>query len=134
MTKRGPTKLEITMPASWASTILLCSGFAMLSLLRTKTIDSNAIDIAGLSRRYLPRTDDIFADNDLLSSPPSSSDQGGIGSDDDAGDEIHDYDALGGMADFIQPEDGTIRSISLLGERNSGTRWIYGRVFFCRKQ
>jgi len=30
------------------------------------------------------------------------------------------------MTEFIQPEDGTIKSISLLGERNSGTRWIYG--------
>lgn len=29
------------------------------------------------------------------------------------------------MAAFIEPEDGTIKSISLLGERNSGTRWIY---------
>lgn len=31
-----------------------------------------------------------------------------------------------GMADFREPKDGTIKSISLLGERNSGTRWIYG--------
>ena len=31
-----------------------------------------------------------------------------------------------GLADFIEPKDGTIKSISLLGERNSGTRWIYG--------
>ena len=31
-----------------------------------------------------------------------------------------------GLAAFIQPKDGTIKSISLLGERNSGTRWIYG--------
>ena len=30
------------------------------------------------------------------------------------------------MAAFIEPKDGTIKSISLLGERNSGTRWIYG--------
>ncbi len=30
------------------------------------------------------------------------------------------------LADFIEPKDGTITSISLLGERNSGTRWIYG--------
>ena len=30
------------------------------------------------------------------------------------------------MTEFIQPEDGTIKSISLLGERSSGTRWIYG--------
>ncbi len=30
------------------------------------------------------------------------------------------------MADFREPKDGTIKSISLLGERNSGTRWIYG--------
>jgi hypothetical protein len=30
------------------------------------------------------------------------------------------------MADFHEPKDGTIKSISLLGERNSGTRWIYG--------
>jgi uncharacterized membrane protein len=51
MTKRRPTKLEITMPVSWASTILLWAGFMMLSLLRMKTIDSNAIDIAGLSRQ-----------------------------------------------------------------------------------
>ena len=30
------------------------------------------------------------------------------------------------LTEFIQPKDGTIKSISLLGERNSGTRWIYG--------
>jgi len=30
------------------------------------------------------------------------------------------------MAAFIEPKDGTIKSIALLGERNSGTRWIYG--------
>ena len=30
------------------------------------------------------------------------------------------------MADFREPQAGTIKSISLLGERNSGTRWIYG--------
>lgn len=32
----------------------------------------------------------------------------------------------GEMADFREPKDGSIKSISLLGERNSGTRWIYG--------
>ena len=35
-----------------------------------------------------------------------------------------------GKADFHEPQDGTIQSISLLGERNSGTRWIYGYVVF----
>ena len=125
------------MPASWASTILLCAGFAVLSLRQTKYIISDDIDdLKGRSggRRHLPRTDDAYADDDDL-----SSDHGGIiasedvdGDDDRPGDDIHEYDALGGMADFIQPEDGAIRSISLLGERNSGTRWIYGRVvFFC---
>ncbi len=34
----------------------------------------------------------------------------------------------GGIAEFRDPIDGTIQSISLLGERNSGTRWIYGCV------
>lgn len=122
------------MPASWASTILLCAGFAVLSLRQTKYVISDDIDdLKGRSggRRHLPRTDDAYADDDDL-----SSDHGGIiasedrdGDDDDRpGDDIHEYDALGGMADFIQPEDGAIRSISLLGERNSGTRWIYGRV------
>jgi hypothetical protein len=122
------------MPASWASTILLCAGFAVLSFRQTKYIISDDIDLKGRSsgRRHLPRTDDAHADDDDL-----SSDHGGIiasgdgdGDDDRPGDDIHEYDALGGMADFIQPEDGTIRSISLLGERNSGTRWIYGRVDF----
>ena len=41
-----------------------------------------------------------------------------------------DADVDGGegveMAEFREPKDGTIKSISLLGERNSGTRWIYG--------
>ena len=27
---------------------------------------------------------------------------------------------------FKEPKDGSIKSIALLGERNSGTRWIYG--------
>jgi hypothetical protein len=35
---------------------------------------------------------------------------------------------VGKLADFHEPIDGTIQSISLLGERNSGTRWIYGYV------
>lgn len=36
-----------------------------------------------------------------------------------------------GTSDFREPKDGTIRSISLLGERNSGTRWIYGHLGLC---
>ena len=35
---------------------------------------------------------------------------------------------IGKLAEFHEPVDGTIQSISLLGERNSGTRWIYGYV------
>jgi hypothetical protein len=31
-----------------------------------------------------------------------------------------------GLFEFKQPKDGSIKSIALLGERNSGTRWIYG--------
>ena len=31
---------------------------------------------------------------------------------------------------FREPTDGSIKSISLLGERNSGTRWIYGDLGF----
>ena len=31
-----------------------------------------------------------------------------------------------GLVEFREPKDGSIKSISLLGERNSGTRWIYG--------
>ena len=31
-----------------------------------------------------------------------------------------------GLFPFNEPKDGSIRSIALLGERNSGTRWIYG--------
>ena len=38
----------------------------------------------------------------------------------------NDRDGVGGMAPFREPKKGTIKSISLLGERNSGTRWIYG--------
>ena len=37
-----------------------------------------------------------------------------------------DDDDVGEMTAFREPKDGTIKSISLLGERNSGTRWIYG--------
>jgi hypothetical protein len=36
------------------------------------------------------------------------------------------YEPSVDTADFREPKDGTIKSISLLGERNSGTRWIYG--------
>ena len=39
---------------------------------------------------------------------------------------------VGGLAEFHEPIDGTIQSISLLGERNSGTRWIYGCVLVLR--
>ena len=37
-----------------------------------------------------------------------------------------DGEGKGGKAAFREPTDGTIKSISLLGERSSGTRWIYG--------
>ena len=37
-----------------------------------------------------------------------------------------DDDDVGEMTAFREPKGGTIKSISLLGERNSGTRWIYG--------
>ena len=107
---------------SWTSIILLCTGFAILSLHKTKYYTNNN-DVGGeLGRRRSQldhaflKTDDPYDD---LSSPSDHQS-------DDHGDDIHYYDALGGMADFIQPEDGTIKSISLLGERNSGTRWIYG--------
>lgn len=112
---------------SWTSIILLCAGFAIVSLHETKYYTNN--NDAGdhdlgrrrsQSDRIFLRTDDPF--EDLSSSSSSSSDHPS----DDRVDDIHYYDALGGTADFIQPEDGTIKSISLLGECNSGTRWIYG--------
>ena len=102
------------MPASWASTILLCAGFAVLSLRQTKYIISDDIDdLKGRSggRRHLPRTDDAYADDDDL-----SSDHGGIiasedvdGDDDRPGDDIHEYDALGGMADGDDERDAQPR-------------------------
>jgi hypothetical protein len=51
-----------------------------------------------------------------------------FGYDDAVGDPTDDVDEGEGveMAEFREPKDGTIKSISLLGERNSGTRWIYG--------
>jgi hypothetical protein len=33
---------------------------------------------------------------------------------------------INGVFGFREPKDGSIESIALLGERNSGTRWIYG--------
>lgn len=35
-------------------------------------------------------------------------------------------DVTNGLFEFNEPKDGSIKSIALLGERNSGTRWIYG--------
>ena len=78
-------------------------------------------DVQGGHWEYVEDTTPAYTFFDDLSSSSSSDHPS-----DDRVDDIHYYDALGGMADFIQPEDGTIKSISLLGERNSGTRWIYG--------
>lgn len=36
-----------------------------------------------------------------------------------------------GTAFSREPMDGIIKSISILGERNSGTRWIYGHLGLC---
>ena len=113
---------------SWTSFILLCAGFAIVSLHETKYYTNNIDEGGELGRRrsqsdrIFLRTDDPFEDVSSSSSDHQL---------DDRADDIHYYYALGGMADFIQPEDGTIKSISLLGERNSGTRWIYGRVSIC---
>lgn len=44
----------------------------------------------------------------------------------ETGESFDEHTAKGELVDFREPADGTIKSISLLGERNSGTRWIYG--------
>ncbi|KAL7534859.1 hypothetical protein ACHAWF_004974 [Thalassiosira exigua] len=40
-------------------------------------------------------------------------------------------DVPSGTAAFREPKAGTIKSISLLGERNSGTTWMYGHLGVC---
>ncbi len=142
MTK-NKKKYYLDMPLSWSTIILLCTGFAILSLRETNYIHSKH-DASPSHERRRSESDD-----DVRHRPT-----GGIGTserrstnddDDESADvdfyDIRDYDASNGMthvglegkvgrggklADFVQPEDGTIRSISLLGERNSGTRWIFG--------
>jgi hypothetical protein len=37
----------------------------------------------------------------------------------------------GGLFEFLEPEDGTIKSIGLLGERHCGTNWIYDHLGLC---
>eukprot|EP01082_Thalassiosira_pseudonana_P011470 g9784.t1 g9784 contig4:571355-572336(+) len=50
----------------------------------------------------------------------------------DEGDSSEDYrGGEEGTFPFREPVDGSIKSISLLGERNSGTRWIYGHLGMC---
>ena len=36
-----------------------------------------------------------------------------------------------GLFEFLEPEDGTIKSIGLLGERHCGTNWIYDHLGLC---
>mmetsp|Transcript_35504 Transcript_35504/g.72633 ORF Transcript_35504/g.72633 Transcript_35504/m.72633 type:complete len:370 (-) Transcript_35504:127-1236(-) len=36
-----------------------------------------------------------------------------------------------GLYEFLEPQNGTIKSISLLGERHCGTNWIYDHLGLC---
>lgn len=99
---------------SWAAAILFCTVWAILSLQQAR----NRRQESKLDHPSRPRT--VPHGGITWSSRPVED-----------GDDIHTLDLEDGMAGNIQPEDGTIKSISLLGERNSGTRWIYGHLSQC---
>jgi len=62
---------------------------------------------------------------------PNSVDQSGKSEDQYVQDDGEEGKVVTRLAKFREPKDGTIKSISLLGERNSGTRWIYGHLGLC---
>ena len=74
------------------------------------------------------RSADTLSDDE---DEPDNADLKGAGDNDTVAQrDVVDFSGVvvGGLAEFHEPIEGTIKSISLLGERNSGTRWIYGCV------
>mmetsp|Transcript_8987 Transcript_8987/g.21874 ORF Transcript_8987/g.21874 Transcript_8987/m.21874 type:complete len:351 (-) Transcript_8987:318-1370(-) len=90
----------------WMSVILMCIASAMLSLRQTVYI--------GDLQSHDELNESEFDEWAPMINRRENTDGG-----------------VGGMADFREPKDGAIKSISLLGERSSGTRWIYGHLGLC---
>lgn len=129
----------------WGSVLFMCIGTVLLSL-RQSVYLNNFHFLSEPPDAISPIEDTRHWDGH--SNWMDSEDQlhdivgGGVEDDDDSQDDIvgvedklliestenikQDNNIDIEMTEFIQPKDGTIKSISLLGERNSGTRWIYG--------
>jgi len=109
--------------------MLMCIASVMLSLQQTIFLSNFQTDWASAVDEWAP----MDHQEQWKLQSDESEDQSARQSKKDQSDvEDGHYDNEdGGMAEFREPKSGTIKSISLLGERNSGTRWIYGHLELC---
>mmetsp|Transcript_36200 Transcript_36200/g.76082 ORF Transcript_36200/g.76082 Transcript_36200/m.76082 type:complete len:378 (+) Transcript_36200:230-1363(+) len=117
----------------WMSVILMCIGSAMLSWRQTLFFSSFESDLSPSVGEWAPmesQQEERWQSHQQFQSEDHSDQL----EDEDQSIQLDDEygkDEASVMADFREPKDGTIKSISLLGERNSGTRWIYGHLGLC---
>ncbi|KAL7524750.1 hypothetical protein ACHAXR_000702, partial [Thalassiosira sp. AJA248-18] len=104
----------------WMSVMFMCIGSAMLSWRQTIFFSTLQTDFYPIVDEWVPMENQ----EQLQSQSQNSEDRSDRSVD-------GDVEGAGGTAAFHEPKDGTIKSISLLGERNSGTRWIYGHLGLC---
>jgi hypothetical protein len=99
----------------WFSVLCMFVGSAVLSFY--KTLNEYKPDLSNMDE-WLPLENEGHA----LRNTPKKYLSGGTRNKDSS---------TNGLFAFSEPKDGSIKSISLLGERNTGTRWIYGHLGMC---
>jgi hypothetical protein len=99
----------------WLSLLFMCVGSAILSFYQTM-LGNYESDLVSVDE-WMPFENEGRGENMLLRNEKKKARAfTGNGAD---------------LFDFREPKDGSIKSIALLGERNSGTRWIYGHLGMC---
>lgn len=104
----------------WASVIFMCIGSAMLSWRQTEYLN-NFPNLVPADDFLVPLENQY-----VWHEPAYDTDGNGNKVVNSAVKEGTSKKRYHGLAKFREPKDGSIKSISLLGERSSGTRWIYG--------
>lgn len=106
----------------WLSVLFMCLGSAMLSWRQT-------IFISIYTNNFHGPTDDSPSFFNGAEDDDDGVDRQSTSFQQTNNNDVEKDDAS--LFKFREPADGSIKSISLLGERNSGTRWIYGHLGLC---
>lgn len=107
------------------SIILLCVGTVMLTLHQATFIVSFS-QVASPIDAWAPHMPSLTDERNGQSTRQAHKKM-----DQSEDKDSHSENADRKIVEFREPKDGTIKSISLLGERNTGTRWIYGHLSVC---